>query len=119
MPKPHRRSIYFESLPYRLDESTGYIDYDKLEENANLFKPKLIIAGGSAYPREWDYKRFRAICDKVTAKHLSFMRSHPTLTACPKSQPSNCILHPQSSLNRPFALTPVRQSIFTAARARG
>ena len=60
-------SIYFESLPYRLDESTGYIDYDKLEENANLFKPKLIIAGGSAYPREWDYKRFRAICDKVGA----------------------------------------------------
>jgi glycine hydroxymethyltransferase len=60
-------SIYFESLPYRLNEKTGYIDYDKLEENAMLFKPKLIIAGGSAYPREWDYKRFRAICDKIGA----------------------------------------------------
>jgi len=60
-------SIYFESLPYRLNEATGYIDYDKLEEQANLFKPRLIVAGGSAYPREWDYARFRAICDKVGA----------------------------------------------------
>jgi len=60
-------SIYFESLPYRLDESTGYIDYVKLEEQAMLFKPKLIIAGGSAYPRDWDYEKFRAICDKVGA----------------------------------------------------
>lgn len=60
-------SIYFESLPYRLNEATGYIDYDKLEEQAQLFKPRLIVAGGSAYPREWDYARFRAICDKVGA----------------------------------------------------
>jgi len=60
-------SIYFESLPYRLDEKTGLIDYDKLEEQAMLFKPKMIIAGGSAYPRDWDYARYRAICDKVGA----------------------------------------------------
>jgi len=60
-------SIYFESLPYRLNEKTGYIDYDKLEEQAMLFKPKLIVCGGSAYPRDWDYERFRAICDKVGA----------------------------------------------------
>jgi len=60
-------SIYFESLPYRLNEATGYIDYDKLEEQAMLFKPKLIVCGGSAYPRDWDYERFRAICDKVGA----------------------------------------------------
>lgn len=60
-------SIYFESLPYRLNEATGYIDYDKLEQQALLFMPKLIVCGGSAYPREWDYKRFREICDKVGA----------------------------------------------------
>merc|ERR1712216_776951 len=60
-------SIYFESLPYRLNEKTGYIDYDKLEEQAMLFKPKLIVCGGSAYPRDWDYARFRSICDKVGA----------------------------------------------------
>jgi len=60
-------SIYFESLPYRLDVATGRVDYDALEAQALLFKPRLIIAGGSAYPREWDYKRFRAICDKVGA----------------------------------------------------
>lgn len=60
-------SIFFESFPYKLNPETGYIDYDKLEENALTFRPKLIICGGSAYPREWDYARFRAIADKVGA----------------------------------------------------
>jgi len=58
-------SIYFESLPYKLDTKTGYIDYDKLEEKAMDFRPKMIISGGSAYPREWDYKRLRDIANKV------------------------------------------------------
>ncbi|KAJ8902282.1 hypothetical protein NDN08_006689 [Rhodosorus marinus] len=60
-------SIYFESLPYRVDMETGYIDYDKLEHDAQLFIPKIIVAGGSAYPREWDYRRFREICDSIGA----------------------------------------------------
>mmetsp|Transcript_15046 Transcript_15046/g.18150 ORF Transcript_15046/g.18150 Transcript_15046/m.18150 type:complete len:463 (-) Transcript_15046:463-1851(-) len=58
-------SVYFESLPYKVSSETGYIDYDKLEEKALDFRPKMIICGGSAYPREWDYARFRAIADKV------------------------------------------------------
>lgn len=45
----------------RLDESTGYIDYDALEKSAQLFRPKLIIAGASAYSRNIDYKRMREI----------------------------------------------------------
>lgn len=57
-------SIYFESLPYKISPLTGYIDYDKLQEQANLFKPAMIIAGGSAYPREWDYKRFKQIAEE-------------------------------------------------------
>ena len=44
---------------------TGYVDYDKLEEKALEYRPKMIICGASAYPREWQYKRFREICDKV------------------------------------------------------
>lgn len=60
-------SIFFESLPYKLDIKTGHVDYDKLEEKALEFRPKMIICGASAYPREWDYARFRAICDKVGA----------------------------------------------------
>lgn len=46
-------SIYFESLPYRVHPATGLIDYDQLEATAAVFKPALIVAGGSAYPREW------------------------------------------------------------------
>ncbi|GBF90374.1 serine hydroxymethyltransferase [Raphidocelis subcapitata] len=60
-------SIYFTSLPYKLDPTTGLVDMDKLEEKALEFRPRLIICGGSAYSRDWDYKRFRAIADKVGA----------------------------------------------------
>jgi glycine hydroxymethyltransferase len=56
-------SVYFESLPYRVHPDTGYIDYDQLERDASLFKPAMIICGGSAYPRDFDYKRFREIAD--------------------------------------------------------
>mmetsp|Transcript_18024 Transcript_18024/g.40990 ORF Transcript_18024/g.40990 Transcript_18024/m.40990 type:complete len:473 (-) Transcript_18024:168-1586(-) len=56
-------SVYFESLPYRVDQVTGIIDYDQLDRDAGLFKPALIVCGGSAYPREWDYARFRSIAD--------------------------------------------------------
>ena len=60
-------SIYFDSLPYVVHPTTGYIDYDDLEYRATMFLPKIIIAGGSAYPREWDYARIRSICDRVNA----------------------------------------------------
>ena len=60
-------SVYFESMPYVVSQETGYIDYDELERRAKMFLPKLIIAGGSAYPREWDYARFRQIADSVGA----------------------------------------------------
>lgn len=66
-------SIFFESLPYKLNPETGYVDYDKLEEKAMDFRPKLIICGGSAYPREWDYARLRSIADKVGAILMSDM----------------------------------------------
>src|SRR6201995_2565274 len=64
----HRISVtstYFETLPYRVNLDTGIIDYDRLEENALLYRPKVIVAGTSAYCRNFDYPRFRQICDKV------------------------------------------------------
>jgi len=52
---------------------TGLIDYDKLEEKALDFRPQMIICGGSAYPREWEYERLRAIADKVGAYLMADM----------------------------------------------
>uniref|UniRef100_A0A8C0PTW6 Serine hydroxymethyltransferase n=1 Tax=Canis lupus familiaris TaxID=9615 RepID=A0A8C0PTW6_CANLF len=56
-------SIFFESMPYKVNPETGYINYDQLEENARLFHPKLIIAGTSCYSRNLDYARLRKIAD--------------------------------------------------------
>jgi glycine hydroxymethyltransferase len=66
-------SRYFESMPYRLDESTGTIDYDQMEKSAELFRPKLIVAGASAYSRLIDYERIRKIADSVGAYVMSDM----------------------------------------------
>merc|ERR1719277_2643193 len=57
-------SVFFESLPYKVDPKTGLIDYDELEKSAGLFKPRMIIAGVSCYSRNLDYKRFKEIADK-------------------------------------------------------
>lgn len=56
-------SKYFETFPYRLDEETDLIDYDSIERNAALYRPKLIVAGASAYSRLIDYERIRKIAD--------------------------------------------------------
>lgn len=57
---------YFNCVPYGVNEN-GYIDYDNILELAKQYKPKLIIAGASAYPRIIDFKKFREIADKVGA----------------------------------------------------
>ncbi|MGH0173671.1 UNVERIFIED_CONTAM: hypothetical protein FKN15_075357 [Acipenser sinensis] len=66
-------SIFFESMPYKVNPDTGYIDYDRLEENARLFHPKLIIAGVSCYSRHLDYARMRKIADENGAYLLADM----------------------------------------------
>lgn len=58
---------YFNCVPYGLDPITETIDYDNMEKLALEHKPKLILAGASAYSREIDFKRVREICDKVGA----------------------------------------------------
>ena len=58
---------YFNAVSYSLDEKTGRVDYDQMERLALECKPKLIVGGASAYSREWDYERMRAIADKVGA----------------------------------------------------
>ncbi|ODV95741.1 hypothetical protein PACTADRAFT_49200 [Pachysolen tannophilus NRRL Y-2460] len=60
-------STYFETMPYRVNLETGIIDYDMLEKTAILFRPKVLVAGTSAYCRLIDYKRMREIADKVGA----------------------------------------------------
>lgn len=74
-------SIYFESKPYYVHKLSGLIDYEKLEEDALEFKPKMIIAGYSAYPRDLHYDKFRKICDKVGAYLLVDMAHYCGLVA--------------------------------------
>ena len=86
-------SKFFESMPYRLDESTGIIDYDAMEKSAELFRPKLIIAGASAYSRLIDYERIREIADKVGAyvladmAHISGLVAAKVIPSCFLSRP--------------------------------
>ncbi|GJQ31935.1 MAG: serine hydroxymethyltransferase [Ignavibacteriaceae bacterium] len=66
----------YHALAYELDRETGLLNYDSIEAIAKAEQPKLIIAGGSAYSRDWDYKRFREIADSVGAFLLCDM-AHP------------------------------------------
>ena len=68
--------ILYHAIDYNVREDTGRVDYDQMEQRALEHKPKLIIAGGSAYSREWDYKRIREIADKIGAIFLVDM-AHP------------------------------------------
>ena len=68
--------ILYRPIGYNLSEETGMVDYDHMEKMAIEHKPKLIIGGGSAYSREWDYKRMREIADKVGALLMIDM-AHP------------------------------------------
>lgn len=80
-------SIFFESMPYKINPKTGLIDYNLLEKSAVLFKPHIIIAGVSSYPRLLDYKRFREICNKSKSYLLSDM-SHIAGLVAAKLVPS-------------------------------
>ena len=68
--------ILYKPVGYNLNQETGRVDYDEMERLALEHKPKLIIGGGSAYSREWDYKRMREIADKVGALLMIDM-AHP------------------------------------------
>ena len=68
--------ILYHPVGYNLNKETGRVDYDEMERLAHEHKPKLIIGGGSAYSREWDYKRMREIADSVGALLMIDM-AHP------------------------------------------
>jgi len=66
-------SLFFETLPYRLDESTGLIDYDMMEKVATLYRPKMFVGGASAYSRHIDWERMRKLADVHNAILLGDM----------------------------------------------
>ncbi len=68
--------IMYHAIGYNLNKETGRVDYDEMEKLALEHKPKMIIGGGSAYSREWDYARMREIADKVGAIFMVDM-AHP------------------------------------------
>lgn len=68
--------LVFNAIGYNVDQATGRVDYDQMEQMARQHKPKLIIGGASAYSREWDYARMRAIADSIGAIFMVDM-AHP------------------------------------------
>ncbi|MGL5227693.1 MAG: serine hydroxymethyltransferase [Bacteroidales bacterium] len=68
--------LLYHPLEYSVKEDNGYVNYEQMEEIALREKPKMIIGGASAYSREWDYKRMRAIADKIGAIFMVDM-AHP------------------------------------------
>ena len=68
--------ILYKAVAYAVEEETGVINYDKMEEVALCERPKLIIGGASAYSRDWDWKRMREIADKIGALLMGDI-SHP------------------------------------------
>jgi len=66
----------YHAVHYGVKKDTGRVDYDMMEQKANEHKPRLIICGASAYSRDWDYARIRAIADKVGALVMADI-SHP------------------------------------------
>ena len=79
--RPNQSGKYFNAIQYGIDPATSLIDYDEVEKLAMEHKPSLIIAGGSAYPRNIDFKRFREIADKVEAYLLVDMAHYSGLVA--------------------------------------
>ena len=74
--KVNTSGILYNPIGYNLDNETGRVDYDEMEQLARQHKPKMIIGGGSAYSREWDYARMRRIADEVGAIFMVDM-AHP------------------------------------------
>ncbi len=74
--KVNTSGILYNPVGYNLNKETGRVDYDEMEQLALEHQPKLIIGGGSAYSREWDYARMRAIADRVGALFMVDM-AHP------------------------------------------
>ncbi len=68
--------LVYQALEYNVNAETGLVDYDKMEEVCRRERPKLIIGGASAYSREWDYARMRAIADEIGAIFMVDM-AHP------------------------------------------
>lgn len=68
--------LHFNAISYTVDPETGRVNYDEMEEKARAERPKLIIAGASAYSREWDYARIRKLADEIGAIFMVDM-AHP------------------------------------------
>lgn len=64
-------SLYFQSKSYKISEETGLIDFDNVQKVASEFKPNVIIVGASAYPRDFEYYKFREIADSIGAYLLA------------------------------------------------
>jgi len=74
-------SLFWESVPYQVNGETGLVDFEHLAILAKSFRPKIIVAGGSAYPREWDYAKFREVANSCNALFMVDMAHYAGLVA--------------------------------------
>ena len=89
--------LLLQSFPYRLNEETGTIDYDLLEANAQLYRPKILVAGASAYARHYDYARMRKVADNHNAYLLADMAHISGLVAAGPYPSSFSLSYPSES----------------------
>jgi hypothetical protein len=92
-------SVFFESFAYRLNEQTGTIDYDKMDEVAAAVRPKLVVAGASAYARHYDYPRMRQVrrgpCIVPPHVQRRAHRTQPGVEVAARVYPSLGFRHPR------------------------
>ena len=89
-----------QTFPYRLNEETELIDYDMLAKTAVLIRPKVLIAGASAYTRHYDYAKMREVADRSNAYLLSDMAHISGLVAAGKGSDRQLQATHQSKLNQ-------------------
>ncbi len=107
--------ILYRPIGYNLNKETGRVDYDEMEKLALENKPKLIIGGGSAYSREWDYARMRKIAPSCPPPWMNGGSGREISVPAPRTSPVSAALPPPARKPMPQPILPIWRSFGTSA----